>query len=103
MTLLSDTSVENAFWHAYELLDTCAKSGITLKPEKFRFLRREAEFVGFHLGWDHYQPTPERLAAIRDFPMLSQLIIIPRTSQEADWQAGIMGRPTDTEITPTAG
>lgn len=71
-TLLYDISVEDAFWHVYELLDTCAKSGITLKPEKFRFCRREAEFVGFHLGWDHYQPTPERLAAIRDFPMPSQ-------------------------------
>ncbi|KAG0711505.1 Retrovirus-related Pol polyprotein from transposon gypsy [Chionoecetes opilio] len=68
-TLLYDTCVEDAFWHTYEFLDTCARAGITLKPEKFRFCRREAEFVGFHLGWEHYQPTSERLAAIREFAM----------------------------------
>ena len=70
--LLYDTCVKDAFWHAYEFLDTCAKSGVILKPEKFRFCYREAVFVGFHLGWDHYQPTLERLAAIRDFSMPNQ-------------------------------
>ena len=75
-TLLYDTCVEDAFWHAYEFLDTCAKSGVTLKPEKFKFCCREAEFVGFHLGWDHYQPMLERLAAIMNFPMPNQLTTI---------------------------
>ena len=31
-TLLYDAYVEDAFWHAYEFLGTCAKTGITLKP-----------------------------------------------------------------------
>ncbi|KAG0701317.1 Retrovirus-related Pol polyprotein from transposon 17.6 [Chionoecetes opilio] len=68
-TLLYDTCVEDAFWHTYEFLDTCARAGVTLKPEKVWFCRREAEFVGFHLGWEHYQPTSESLTAIREFAM----------------------------------
>ena len=68
-TLLHDSSVEEAFWHTYDFLARCAEKGITLKPEKFKFCRREVDFVGFHLGWDSYKPTAESLAAIRHFPM----------------------------------
>ncbi|XP_064091675.1 uncharacterized protein LOC135205255 [Macrobrachium nipponense] len=68
-TLLYDNSVEEAFWHMYNFLDTCAKKGITLKPEKFSFCQREVSFVGFQLGWDSYRPTEESLAAIQRFPM----------------------------------
>lgn len=68
-TLLHDSSVEEAFWHVYDFLATCAAKGITLKPEKFQFARREVDFVGFRLGWDEYRPTDERLAAIRGFHM----------------------------------
>ena len=68
-TLLHDSSVEEAFWHTYDFLVTCAEKGITLKPEKFQFCRREVDFVGFHLGWDSYKPTEDSLAAIRRFPM----------------------------------
>ena len=68
-TLLHDESVEEAFWHTYEFLQTCARKGITLKPEKFKFCRREVDFVGFHLGWDSYKPSEDSLAAIKCFPM----------------------------------
>lgn len=68
-TLLYDTSVQEAFWHTYDFLAICAEKGITLKPEKFKFCRREIDFVGFHLGWDSYKPTEDSLAAIRRFPM----------------------------------
>lgn len=71
-TLLFDSSVEDAFWHAYDLLETCAKKGVTLKPEKFKFCRRQVDFVGFHVGWDTYRPTEERLAALRSFDMPPQ-------------------------------
>jgi len=71
-TLLYDTSVEEAFWHTYDFLEVCAKARVTLKPEKFRFCRREVEFVGYHLGWDTYKPAEERLTAIRDFRMPAQ-------------------------------
>ena len=68
-TLLYDNNIEEAFWHVYEFLTTCAAKGITLKPEKFQFARREVDFVGFRLGWDEYKPTDERLAAIKNFSM----------------------------------
>ncbi len=68
-TLLYDMGIEEAFWHAYDFLRTCAEAGITLKPEKFQFCRREVEFLGFHLGWDAYKPTSDRLAAIDSFHM----------------------------------
>lgn len=60
---------KGAFWHVYDFSEVCAKAGVTLKPEKFRFCQREVDFVGYHLDWDTYKPTTERLAAIRDFKM----------------------------------
>ena len=48
------------------------QKGITLNPEKFRFWKRESEFVGFLIGWETYRPTEERLAAIRNFSMPSK-------------------------------
>lgn len=68
-TLLNDSSIEEAFWHGSDFLQTCANSGITLKPEKFRFCRMEVEFVGFHLDWDSCNPKSERLAAVQKFSM----------------------------------
>ncbi|KAK3894918.1 hypothetical protein Pcinc_001366 [Petrolisthes cinctipes] len=75
-TLLFDNSVEEAFWHTHDFLETCARKGLTLKPEKFKFCRRQfkfcrrqIDFVGFHVGWDAFKPTEERLAAIRNFDM----------------------------------
>lgn len=67
--LLYDSNIEEAFWHAYEFLETCAEKGITLQPEKFKFCRKEVEFVGYCLGWDMYKPTDDRVAAIKHFAM----------------------------------
>ncbi|MPC59953.1 Polyprotein P3 [Portunus trituberculatus] len=78
---LYDSNVEEAFWHTYEFLTTCAAKGIILKPEKFQFGRREVDFVGFCLGWDEYKPTDERLAAIRNFKMLDK----PSISDIRSW------------------
>lgn len=49
-TLLYNISVEDSFWHTYEFLETCVRKGITLKREKFKFCRRETDFVDFHIG-----------------------------------------------------
>ena len=38
--LLYDSSVEQAFWHCWQYLETCARSRITLSPEKFCFCRK---------------------------------------------------------------
>ena len=71
-TLLFDASVEDAFWHAYSFLETCGVKGVTLKPEKFKFDRREVDFVGFHVCWDANKPTEERLVAVRNFSMCAE-------------------------------
>ncbi|XP_063852440.1 uncharacterized protein LOC135095506 [Scylla paramamosain] len=68
-TLLYDNSIEEAFWHTYDFLATCASKDITLKPEKFQFAQREVNFVGFCLEWDEYKPTDERLATVKSFKM----------------------------------
>ncbi|XP_068215806.1 uncharacterized protein [Palaemon carinicauda] len=39
------------------------------RPEEFKVYRREAEFIGFHLGQESYRPTGDSLSAIRKFPM----------------------------------
>lgn len=75
-TVLYDVSVEDAFWHTHEFLETCTRAGITVKPEKFKFCRREVEFVGYHLGWDIYKPTDDRLSAVRNFAIPDHLSII---------------------------
>ena len=67
--LLYDTGIEQAFWHCWEYLETCARAQITLSPEKFSFCKREVDFVGYRLGWESYQPSPEKLASIASFPM----------------------------------
>ena len=67
--LLYDSSVEQAFWHCWDYLETCGRAGVTLSPEKFQFCRREVEFVGFSLGWNSYAPATGLLAAISQFPM----------------------------------
>ena len=53
--------------HAF--LKTCVQKGITLNPDKFKFCRREVEFVGYHIGWEAYYPTEEKLAALSNFSM----------------------------------
>lgn len=70
--LLYDNCVEGAFWHAYELLQTCTENGITLQPEKFTFCRREVEFVTYQLSQKGFKPVEDRLVAIKIFPMADQ-------------------------------
>ena len=67
--LLYDTSVEQSFWHCWDYLEICAKAGVTLSPEKFRFCRREVEFVGFNLGSGVATRPRLENSAIADFPM----------------------------------
>lgn len=49
-TLLYAAMVEESFWHACKLLETCVRKDITIKPEKFTFCKRETDFVEFHIG-----------------------------------------------------
>jgi hypothetical protein len=68
-TIIWDQNIEQAFYHTFDFLITCAKNGITLKPQKFKFARREVDFCSYTVGWDGFRPSDEAIAAIRDFPM----------------------------------
>ena len=45
------------------------KNGITINPHKFKFAKREVQFVGYQIGWDIYKPSKEMLSAVKEFPM----------------------------------
>lgn len=79
-TLLYDTSVEGAVWHTYEFLEVCAKTRVLLKSEKFQFCKR-VSFVVYHLVWDTYEPSMERLTANRYFRMPLQ----PSITDVSSW------------------
>ena len=51
---------------------TCATNGVTLTPRKFKFAKKEIDFVGCTRGWDRYAPSDDTLSAIRGFPMASE-------------------------------
>ena len=70
--LLYDYTIEDAFWHCWEYLEACVKRGITLSADKFRFCRREVDFVGYQLCWENFRPAGDKLAAVADFPMPEQ-------------------------------
>ena len=71
-TLLHDADIEQAFFHTFDYLKLCGSNGVTLNPDKFKFCRREVEFVGYFLGWEDYRPTGDKLSAIKNFPMPEQ-------------------------------
>ena len=50
-TCLYDTDIETAFHHTFDYLVLCAENGITLNPVKFKFCRREVDFVGYLSHW----------------------------------------------------
>lgn len=70
-TLLYDDNITEAFFHAFDLLCTCAMNGITLNPTKFKFGKKTVDFCGYTLGWDKFFPSRNTLSSIRDFPMPS--------------------------------
>ena len=66
--LLWSSSIEDAFHQATEWLDICARNGITLNPDKFRFAQDEVEFAGFTITQTEVRPCKKYLQAIADFP-----------------------------------
>ena len=46
---LWDSNVEEAFFHAVEWFDTCARHSLTINPDKFMFAEDTVEFTGFEV------------------------------------------------------
>ncbi len=68
-SLLYDPNLEDAFYHCFDYLILHARNGIRLNPKKFKFGRKELEFAGFSIGWNHFYPSDERLQSLKNFPM----------------------------------
>ena len=56
------------FYDTAEFLTTTARFGVVQNAKKFKWGRREIEFVGFWLMKDGVRPNDETLAAILNFP-----------------------------------
>ena len=67
--MLHDTGIEESFWHAFDYLVLCWENGVTNNHSKFRFVKKEVDFVGFHVGWENYRPCDDMLRSIKEFQM----------------------------------
>lgn len=63
-----DDTIEGAFWHAWEVLTTCASNGIVVNEAKFQFCLKEVQFAGLSITPRGIQPSPKLLNAIENFP-----------------------------------
>ena len=79
--LLYDFSIEESFYHTFDCLCLCTENGVTITPKKFKFSRKEVDFVGFNVGWESYMPSDDMLNAIRNFPMPEE----PNISDIRSW------------------
>ena len=64
-----DDTIEGAFWHVWELLETCVKNGIVINESKFQFCKQTVEFAGLSITFEGLQPSERIMTAIRDFPI----------------------------------
>jgi hypothetical protein len=63
-----DDSITSMFWHAWNLLETCALNGIVLNEHKFQFCKKTVDFAGLTVTAQSVQPSTKTLAAIQHFP-----------------------------------
>ena len=68
-----DTTIEQAFWHAWDLLTTCANHGIVINESKFQFCAQSVNFAGLTITVDGVKPSEKILQAIKDFPPPSDI------------------------------
>ena len=67
-SLLWDSTLEGAFWHAMNYISLCGKNGVVFNPSKFVFGANTVDFAGFTVTPIGYKPTAQLMNAIRDFP-----------------------------------
>ena len=65
---LYDDTIEGAFWHMWDILETCAKNGIVINKSKLQFCKREVNFAGLTVNNEGVQPSKRIISAIEDFP-----------------------------------
>ena len=60
--------VRTAFLDACALLDTCARHGVILNPDKFQFCQDVVEFAGLLVTRDSIEPSQKIIDSIQNFP-----------------------------------
>ena len=69
-TILWDESIEEAFYHTIDFLDTCGKNGVVLNTKpKFGFALKTVVFAGFEISPYTVSPCPKSVEAIQLFPI----------------------------------
>ena len=68
ITLLFDKFINDAFFHTFDFLSTCASHGIVLNADKFVFCQEEINFAGFRITNTGIKPSEATLRALKDFP-----------------------------------
>ena len=67
-SIIWGNSIEEIFMRTCEYLSLTGNAGIIMNPEKFKFAKRELEFLGFELKEDSIEPGKDLIESIRDFP-----------------------------------
>ena len=65
---LYDETIEGAFWHAWDILDLCARNGIVINQSKFQFCQAEVNFAGLTVDNTGVHPSQKIMDAISKFP-----------------------------------
>ena len=84
-TLLYDPSIEESFYHSFDLLLHCAKNGIMLNRDKFQFCQDTVQFGGLQITSSRVTPSKPMLEAILNFP-------IPKTLTDARSWFGLVNQ-----------
>ena len=66
-TLLYDYSIEEAFFHTWDYLTTCAENGIVISEDKLKFCRDTIHLAGLTLSQQGISPSNNILSAIKNF------------------------------------
>ena len=65
---LYDSTIEESFWHTWNLLMLCAHHGIVLNKTKFQFCLKNVEFAGLSITSEGIQPSNKIISAIENYP-----------------------------------
>ena len=67
-TCLWAESLQEMFTDTARYLTTLGKAGISFRPEKFQFSKREVDYIGFRITQEGLKVSKDTISRIRDFP-----------------------------------
>ena len=66
--ILWDDNLEENFKRVCKYITRCARAGITFNKDKFCFVGKELNYLGFHLSKNLVEPIAKMLQSIAEFP-----------------------------------